>query len=133
MGHEPINGHSYASLTKKYDNESTEFYHQQDKIAESYRLTHNDNLPDTTFWKYLEERRSIDPSRFDHYHKMVGKWIMEIPKPPECFPVGSMCIPPPPNNNGMPGPAAAEPSSSVLLALGIILMGTIMTIVRSTK
>jgi hypothetical protein len=32
-------------------------------------------LPDTTYYNYVRRRRSIDPTRFDYYHPLVGTMI----------------------------------------------------------
>jgi hypothetical protein len=120
-----VDGISYAQLTKKYDHEPVKFYAEQRSFAEEYRLTHNDNLPDTLFWNYLEARRRIDPERFDRNHHLIGLWISEIPVPVEIIPV--LPLPPmatctiqpckPENNINVIG----EPSSGVLLVLAIVV------------
>ena len=135
MGHEPINVHLYLSLTKLYDSEPTSFFHHQLLIADHYRLTHNDQLPNTNFWHYLEERRSINPHRFDHYHPVIGRWILEIPTvpsipcvPPVCITLPCMPAYKPPN----PG-VVAEPASGILIAIGIVIVGILLVTQRIIK
>jgi hypothetical protein len=45
--------------------------------AERYRAEHGGLLPDNEFWRYLETRWAVDPSRFDHWHPRIGPWLTE--------------------------------------------------------
>jgi hypothetical protein len=121
--------HEYEVLNAEFGHRSTQFYHSQDKIAEEYRSTHNDQLPSTPFWNYLTARYDIDPSRFDKYHPVVGKWIKEsedysppvisLPSVPAvCVPVVLPYCPPPSHQEGHG--AVPEPSGMVLLAIAVI-------------
>lgn len=115
MGTIYIDGHSYKSLTKKYESEPVSFFINQRVFAEEYRLTRDNQLPNTLFWNYLEVRRSLDHHRFDHYHPLIGHWIQEA----ECY--SFTCpppVPPPVVETGIP-----EPSSFVLFLTAIIAIG----------
>lgn len=132
MGTETIGKVEYKKLTEKYDNEPISFYHHQLDVAKDYRLTHNDNLPDIKFWNYLEVRRSIDPIRFDKYHPVVGKWISEVPTVSMLPPGSSVVVPPnvpPVKQLGAPG-GIPEPSTGIMLAMGMIFVGMILSIKR---
>jgi hypothetical protein len=128
MSHVSISQQEFNHLTKVYDHESTAFFHHQDKLAEEFRLTHNDQLPDTQFWHYLEQRHAINPIRFDHYHPMIGRWIEEVPVSTPLPPPVTMT--PPPN----PGPPQAgsvpEPTSVVLLGVAMVLVAMFLLVFK---
>jgi hypothetical protein len=132
--------HEYEVLNAEFGHRSTQFYHSQDKIAEEYRSTHNDQLPSTPFWNYITARYDIDPSRFSHYHPMISKWIRESeayvpPAPPIVFvappqPPPVIVVPPP--NNGTPHVSSVpEPSSGVLMAIAVISCFVFIVVARS--
>jgi hypothetical protein len=93
--------------------------------AELYRDTHDGLLPHDRDWTYLEHRWELDPSRFDHWHPLIGHWIAEderlthetmpLPYPP----VPIVCEPyrPPP---GESVGALAEPASVVSMFMGLV-------------
>lgn len=118
MGHVMIDGHTYNQLNNLFGDRSSEFYHEQTMFAGHYRLEHNDNLPNTLFWNYLEARRSLNPERFDHYHPIVGEWIKDIPLVPPIIPPITPPIIPPPIIPSFIG----EPGSGILLGIGIIVI-----------
>jgi PEP-CTERM motif len=97
--------------------------------GEEYREQTGGLLPNTRNWRYLEERWSIDPERFDRNHPLIGQWITEnyrlthepvppVPavSPPELPPV-VVVQPSPPRVEGTP-----EPASWLLLGLGILVV-----------
>lgn len=45
--------------------------------AEHYRESHDDLLPPTKAWHYLEARYEVDPARFTRWHPLIGKWIKQ--------------------------------------------------------
>lgn len=126
--------HEYEILNAEFGHESTKFYHSQDKIAEEYRLTHTNQLPDTSFWNYLTARYDIDPSRFSYYHPMISKWIRESeayvpPIPPVCLP--PIIVVPPPNHGDPHVSTVPEPSSGVIMAIAVISCFVFIVAARS--
>lgn len=125
MSHSDITHKEYEKLNTEFGHASTQFYAHERVTVSHYRESHNDLLPNTPFWKYLEYRHDIDPIRFDHYHPLMGRWIEQYEKiigscpavlmPPVVIPV----IPPP---VGSPYRVASvpEPSSAVLLSIAVI-------------
>jgi hypothetical protein len=94
----------YKELNALFGHRSTAFYHEQALIAARYRKTHDNALPSTPFWEYIELRRAINPVRFDHYHPIIGQWVRDIPS------------------------SIPEPGSGILLGLGIIIISIIKRI-----
>ena len=126
MGHMTvaIDGHSLRSLNAAWGDRPEPFWHDELAFAARYREHHGDALPDSTFWHWLEYRRSIDPPRFDHWHPTVGRWIAEVPEGQEIGP--PPVIPPPP----IAGGGTAEPGSGVLLVIAIVAATVGLRVVR---
>jgi hypothetical protein len=108
--------------------------------------TLNGLLANTAYHRYLKFRRSLDPSRFDHFHPILGpllaedmrlRSLMNCPNPPPNFPPNPPLNPPPPppggttdNGNGNDNrpqtvgvllslpTAVPEPSGVLLLLIG---------------
>ncbi len=53
------------------------FLESQFHDAQIYRSEHGGLLPDTAVWRYLEERWSLDPGRFEHWHPRIGPWLAD--------------------------------------------------------
>lgn len=94
--------------------------------GEIYREHHGGELPENRNWDYLRERWELDKPRFDHYHPLLGRWLTEDwhlrhePMPPvvtTSAPPPVVIVPPPVNHLD----ATPEPSSWVLLAVGVLL------------
>jgi hypothetical protein len=96
--------YSYKHLNEVYIHEPKEFFIKQFEFAAHYRMKHDNNLPHTLFWTYVEFKRDLNIKRFDHYHPVIGEWISEVPLPPP---------PPPP-------PPIPEPYSALLISIGIV-------------
>jgi hypothetical protein len=76
----------------------------------------NGVLPDTPLVEYLTWRRSLDPTRFDHWHPNVGPLIAESALNQQ-DPDQGQTVTPPPNNPG--GNQVSEPSAALVgIALG---------------
>jgi hypothetical protein len=72
----------------------------------------NGFLVPTPFVEYLAWRRSLDPTRFDAYHPMVGTELGQLPQ---------TITPPPPGGTsgggGTPPPTVPEPGSFLIAAV----------------
>ncbi len=103
---------------------------QERHEAKVYREHHGGLLPDNSYWDYLRYRWSLNPIRFDHWHPIMGRWIDKdwhlrhdrhhVPPPPECH---ESCPPPPPpvcHQSMVP-----EPSTFILLAIGLIVVAAL--------
>lgn len=88
--------YNYAHLTVRFEHESQIWYHDQLKFFERFSHNHDGYLPHTLFVAYLEARRDINIPRFDKNHPVLGQLIAGIPSVP-------------------------EPTSGLLLGLGLIL------------
>lgn len=96
--------------------------------AIEYREHHGGLLPETKPWHYLEKRWEINPSRFSHWHPLLGRWITEdwnlrhqipiIPLIPHEIPDPGHCIEVPECH--LKPVVTPEPSSSVLVVIGLI-------------
>lgn len=102
------------------------FFREQFHVAQRYRAEHGDELPTTPFWRYLEHREGLDPARFAHWHPIVARWIREdqwLRRHDAGSPPGESLVPPiaPQDPAGVP-----EPSSWVLLVIGMIVVWLVM-------
>ena len=94
----------------------------------------NGILPDNALTRYLNFRRSLEPTRFDQFHPSLGAILVEnhqlkmgqgcvageilVPPTPIIPPVGNPAAGPPIGGGPLPARFVPEPSSIVLLTLG---------------
>ncbi len=114
----------------------------EEKTAEAYRATHDDHLPPTPFWlfidaHYLAARDTGNLARFEHWHgPKITCWEAENHEPPAstlcplpagpsfpsepALPVVPM-VPVVPTGPGSPvAGSVPEPYSAILLGLGML-------------
>ncbi|MDE2506314.1 MAG: hypothetical protein KGM43_03795, partial [Planctomycetota bacterium] len=112
-------------------------------LAAGNCIPFNGLVPTNAYYNYLRFRRSLDPARFDHYHRNLGALLAEDsrvrallaacatnPNPPPAGEGGgsggsngggSSGPPPPPT---VSPPAAPEPASVVIFVIaGVLLVG----------
>lgn len=98
----------------------------------------NGLLPDNSRTRYLEMRRNLNPTRFDHYHPALGAILAEndklkqgtgcvaaelIPPPSQVLPPPGTPAPGPPVGGGiLPTRSIPEPGSMALVALGAAVL-----------
>jgi hypothetical protein len=133
MGQILIDGHTVSSLDHLYGDRPEPFWSDQFKLARAYRQTHDDQLPPTLFWNFLEYKYSLDPARFTHYHRLAGKWISEIP--PILPPVITTHSGPPGGQTGPPvmTQSTPEPATLVLLAISLVITFVFHLVVTKRK
>ena len=97
----------------------------EEKIAEAYRATHDDHLPPTPFWLYVDEHYelAVDTGHLDRFEHWHG-WKITCWEERNYAPTAPICIPSIPVVPVAPEPPMAgsvpEPASIGMLGLGIM-------------
>ena len=88
--------------------------------------TSNGQVVETPFVTYLQWRRDLDPTRFDHYHPVVGPELAQLTTPAVTTTTNptSQTLVPPSSTDPQPQTVVPEPDAIVVaLALGSAAFG----------
>lgn len=105
------------------------FLHSELLFGERYAEHHGGLLPNTPFWRYLEDRSEIDPARFRHWHPVIGRLFADDPGLHPTAPVPptqpQQILPPPIGSESV-----SEPGGAVLLGVSAVMYWIAVTLWR---